>query len=195
MTAASDGSAFTQSSCRRLRRLGIKGTATVRFDGTALEIRGAEGGEQRIAPARVVRLRSGRDDAIKYGPSYETRLWLSDGGRIVLSVLGMRNAGPYIATMGRFGEAMAAAGELGRMEGGTSVAGSLLFPMLIGPVFVAASIIALFVITEEPWWGRLLVPLIPGVVTALAVMLARRSWPRPVASVAEYRARLAGPAV
>jgi hypothetical protein len=62
-------------------------------------------------------------------------------------------------------------------------------------VFVAASIIALFVITEEPWWGRLLVPLIPGVVTALAVMLARRSWPRPVASVAEYRARLAGPAV
>jgi hypothetical protein len=40
-----------------------------------------------------------------------------------------------------------------------------------------------------------LVPLIPGVVTALAIMLARRSWPRPVASAEDYRARLEGPIV
>src|SRR5687767_6180928 len=131
MTASS---AFIQPSCRRLRRLGIKGKATVSCDGTALEIRGAEGGEQRIAPAHVVRLRSGRDDTIKYGPSYETRLWLSDGGRIVFTVLGTGNAAPYIATMRSFGEAMAAAGQLGRMESGTTLAGSLLFPLLIGPV-------------------------------------------------------------
>jgi hypothetical protein len=186
--------AFTQPSCRRLRGFGIKGTATICFDGTGLEIRGAEGGEHRIAPAQVIRLRSGRDDAIKYGPSYETRLWLRDGRKVAFTVLGMANAGPYLATMRGFGDAMAAAGQLGRMEGGTSVAGSVVFPALIGALFVAASIIALFVINEEPWWGRLLVPLAPGVITALAIMLARRSWPRPVGSVAEYRTRLEGAA-
>jgi hypothetical protein len=185
-----DGTAFTQSSTRCLRRLGIKGPTTVRFDGTALEIRGSKGGEERIAPARIVRLRSGRDDAIKYGPSYETRLWLTDGGKVVLSAFGMANAGPYVATMRAFGEVMAAAGQLKRMERGTSAAGSLLFPILIGAVFVAASIIALFVITEEPWWGRALVPLIPGLITGLAVILARRTWPRPISSIEEYRARL-----
>jgi hypothetical protein len=175
-----------------LRRVGIKGAATIRFDGAWLEIRGAEGGEHRIAPAQVMRLRSGRDDAIKYGPSYETRLWLSDGRRIAFTVLGMANAGPYLATMRQFGETMAAAGQLGRMEGGTSVVGSVIFPALMGALFVAASIIALFVITEEPWWGRLLVPLVPGSLTVLAITLARRSWPRPVVSIEEYRARLEG---
>jgi hypothetical protein len=109
-------------------------------------------------------------------------------------VLGTANAGPYLATMRRFGEAMAAAGRLGRMEGGTSVVGSVILPALMGAVFVAASIIALFVITKEPWWGRLLVPLVPGGLTVLAITLARRSWPRPVGSIEEYRARLEGTA-
>src|SRR5262245_35712705 len=126
--------AFSQPSSRHLRRLGIKGDATVLFDGTALVIRGADAGEQRIAPAHVVRLRSGRDDATKYGPSYERRLWLRDGGKLAFTVLGTGKAGSYLATMRSFGEAMAAAGQLARMEGGTSAAGSLLFPILVGAV-------------------------------------------------------------
>ena len=58
-----------------------------------------------------------------------------------------------------FAAAMAADGRLARMEGGTSVAGSLLFPGLVGALFLAASCVALFVLTNQPWWGRLLVPL------------------------------------
>ena len=78
------------------------------------------------------------------------------------------------------------------MEGGTSVAGSLLFPGLVGALFLAACCVALFVLTNQPWWGRLLVPLLPGVMTALGIVAARRSWPRPVASLEEYGFRLEG---
>jgi len=48
------------------------------------------------------------------------------------------------------------------------------------------------VLTNQPWWGRLLVPLLPGVLTALGIVAARRSWPRPVASLEEYGFRLEG---
>jgi hypothetical protein len=184
--------AFSQPSFRFPRRLGLRGTVTVSFDGAALTLRGAEGGERRIVPAQVARLRSGRDDAGKYGPSYETRLWLSDGGMLAFAVLGTGNAGGYLATMRGFAAAMAADGRLARMEGGTSVAGSLLFPGLVGALFLAASCVALFVLTNQPWWGRLLVPLLPGVMTALGIVAARRSWPRPVASLEEYGFRLEG---
>jgi len=91
-----------------------------------------------------------------------------------------------------FAAAMAADGRLARMEAGTSVVGSLLFPVMMGALFLAMSYVALFVLTNQPWWGRLLVPLLPGVLTALGIVAARRSWPRPVASLEEYGFRLEG---
>jgi len=193
MDAPYAGSAYANPSTRRLRRLGIKGAATVRFDDAALVIDGAEGGRLTIAPAQVERLRSGRDNMVKYGAHYETRLWLTGERKpLMLSVIGTAIAGPYVATMRGFGAAMARAGRLDRVQSGISVIGTLFGPLLMGIVFLAAVGVALFVITNEPWWGRLIVPLAPGVVTAILVFVARRNWPRPVRSVEAYWAAVDG---
>lgn len=193
MAAPYAGSAYVNPSTRHLRRLGIKGAATVRFDGAALEIEGAEGGRLRIAPTQVERLRSGRDNMAKYGPHYETRLWLT-GERepLTLSVAGTAVAGPYVATMRGFGAAMASASRLDRVQSGISVIDTLLGPALMGIVFLAAVGVALFVITNEPWWGRMIVPVVPGVVTAILAFVARRNWPRPARSVEAYWAAVDG---
>lgn len=193
MDAPYAGSAYVNPSTRRLRRLGIKGAATVRFDGAALLIDGAEGGRLTIVPSQVECLRSGRDNLVKYGPLYESRLWLNGERKpLMLSVMGTAIAGPYVATMRGFGAAMGRAGRLDRVQSGISGIDTLLWPALTGIVFLAAVGIALFVITNEPWWGRLIVPVAPGVVTAILAFVARRNWPRPVRSVEAYWAAVDG---
>jgi hypothetical protein len=137
-------------------------------------------------------MRVGSEDT-KYGRCYECRLWVagSEAPPLVLQPLGRRPP-EYGATVRAFAGALAAAGGLERIEGGVSRAAALFMPVAIGLLFLAAAGIALFALGNEPWWGRLLVPLVPGLLFALGVRLAiTRYWPRPIRSLAELEPHLA----
>jgi hypothetical protein len=85
-------------------------------------------------------------------------------------------------------ERCAAERRLDHIERGSSRFEALFPAALLAPVAIAALVVGAFVITEEPWWGRTLVPLIP---TALFGFLLRRGlarhWPAPVHDPDELR--------
>lgn len=184
--------AFTLISDRRLRRHGLQGDVTVRFTGDGLDLTGAEGGRLVIPLHRVARLRSARE-SIKNGPLWQTRLWLEgEAEPLLFSIIGRQNLGGYVPAMQGLGRALAAAGRAGRLESGQTPVGAFILPVLIGALFLVACGISLFVITNEPWWGRMIVPILPGVLFVLTIMLGRRLWPRRVKNVEQYCARVDG---
>lgn len=184
--------AFTLFSDRRFRRHGLQGAVTVQFTGDGLDLTGAEGGRLVIPLHRVARLRSVRE-SIKNGPRWQTRLWLADEAEpFLFSIIGRRNLGGYVPAMQGLGRALAAAGRAGGLESGQTPFGAFLLPVLIGTLFLVASGISLFVITNEPWWGRMIVPAVPGAIFAVTIVVGRRLWPRRVKSVEEYCARVDG---
>ena len=75
---------------------------------------------------------------------------------------------------------------MGAIERGLTRGIALTLPLAMLAQTLAAGAISLFVLVEEPWWGRLIVPAIPGLLLAVCVWLATaRQWPRSVASLAE----------
>lgn len=173
---------FTVPVTGALRRQGLRGReARVSLAGNALQLVGAEGGVLVIAPERVGRLRTGWEE-IKNGLSHETRLWLVGEAKPVVLHLKGRVATEYAQIIRGF------AGHLppDRLETGTTPAGALFLPVAMGLLSLAAIGISLFVITEEPWWGRLLVPIVPVGVFLYGLHALRRMWPKPAADRAAF---------
>lgn len=165
-----------------LKRRGLRGSeARVTLAGNALQIAGTEGGVLVVAPERVRRMRSGWEET-KYGPSIETRLWLAGETKPVALLLKNRAYADYAQVIRGFAEGL----PLDRLETGTTPAGALFLPIAFGLLSLAALGISLFVIAEEPWWGRMLVPAIPIGVFAYALHTLRRTWPRPPADRAAF---------
>lgn len=160
-----------------LKRRGLRGgEARVSLAGNALQIVGTEGGVLVVGPERVGRLRTGWEET-KYGLSHETRFWLADEAKPVVLYLKDRVAGEYVRIIRGFAQGLPP----DRLETGTTPAGALFLPIAFGLLSLAALGISLFVITEEPWWGRLLVPLVPVGVFVYALRVLRRTWPKPAA--------------
>lgn len=174
--------AFTAPGTRRLKRRGIRGhEARVTLAGNALQIAGAEAGVLVVAPERVRRMRAGWEET-KYGPHHETRLWLAGEAKpLVLHLKGRAHAG-YVEVIRGFARGL----PLDRLETGTTPAGALFLPIAFGLLSLAALGISLFVITEEPWWGRLLVPVVPVGVFFYGLHTLRRMWPKPAADRAAF---------
>lgn len=185
--------AFDAALTRRLRRRGLAGRPVrVAFEGGALTLSGAQSGHLRIAPADVTRMRVGSEDS-KYGRHYVWQLWLADGAERSLALIPMqRGSPPYGATVRAFAAALANVGGLERIEGGLSRAAALYMPIAFGVLFLAAAGVSLFALGNEPWWGRLIVPVVPAVLLLVGIWLAiTRYWPRPIRSLEELDRHLA----
>lgn len=155
----------------------------------AIELRGEAAGVLRLAPGDVDRLRVGYSDGARR--AYELRVWRR-GAREPLTIVPFPATwGAYRVIVARFVDALVAAGATERIEAGSSRVEALLAPVSLGLVALAAWAIALFVLDDEPWWGRLLVPAVP---TGLALLLSwigtTRHWPRPVRAPAELERQL-----
>jgi hypothetical protein len=178
--------AFRAPSTRALGRHGLRGPVTVTLSGSSLQLTGEAGGVLLIAPERVRRLRTGWEET-KYGISHETRLWLVGEAKPLNLQLMERVPHAYAAVIRGFAAEVARVGGLARLECGTTQAGALFLPIAFGLLSIVAIVISLFVITEEPWWGRLIVPVAPIGVFLYGLHAMRRMWPKPAGDLAAFQ--------
>ncbi|MEP6835295.1 MAG: hypothetical protein ABJB74_18060, partial [Gemmatimonas sp.] len=86
---------------------------------------------------------------------------------------------------------MSESGRLARVETGSSKFDALLGPILTAIPTLGAYIIAGLVLTNEPWYGRMIVPAIPTVVLGALVWIGKkRYWPRPLRDIAALKVYL-----
>jgi hypothetical protein len=174
--------AFAVPVTRRLRAHGLRGReAQVTLAGDALQIAGADSGVLVLPPARVQRLRVGWEET-KHGVIHEARLWLVGEAKPLVLQLKRRAPDTYAEVIASFARALPP----DRLEHGTTKAAALFLPIAFGLLSAVALGISLFVLTEEPWWGRLLVPVVPVGVFLYGLYALRRMWPGPVADQADF---------
>ena len=194
MGAGVDDPCFEAVGTRRLRQLGLSGgrvLVTLRRGtphGAALELCAA-GAAVRIAVRDVERLRVGYvEGKARY---YETRLWRGGDARPLTLYPHASNRAAYARVVRAAVTAIADAGRIDHVESGLSRMSALATPALLAPVALGAAALALFALSGEPWWGRLIVPVIPTAVFALTLWLAlTRHWPRPIRRPADLDAQL-----
>lgn len=170
---------------RWLRRHGLDGAVEVSLTPEGLALGGA-GGRMTVPPQDIVRLRAGVRDTGRYGPLFETRIWLR-GGEAPLRLLARADElAAYRAVVG----GLAARLDVARLECGLSAAsrrwavGLMVLPVLLGLVVAAVPLRA------EPLWQKAVVLAVPLAVLAL-VLRATRSWqPRPARDLADFTACL-----
>ena len=187
---AGQGPAFTIPSSKWLRSRHVQGEATVRLMADGLEVSGASGGLLRISTAQIRQVRSGWS-AIKYGPLLQTRVWLHEEDEpLKLEHRGLGFA-PYAAVVQGLAAQLARVDGVSRLHRGSSIASAveLLVPMTV--LFLAALAISVFVLENEPWWGRPIPALVALTFVIVGAVLAFQRWPRPVRTIDEFNQRIA----
>ena len=187
---AGQGAAFTIRSAKWLRDRYIEGEATVRLMADGLEISGASGGLLRISTAQIRQIRSGWS-AIKRGPLLQTRIWLhEEEAPLKLEHRGL-GFDHYAAVMRGLGAQLARVDGVSRLHRGSSIASAieLLVPMTV--LFLAALAISVFVLVNEPWWGRSIPAFVALTFVIVGASLAVLRWPRPVRTIEEFNTRVA----
>ncbi len=175
----------------QLEKHGLAGSpVTAWVERGALALAGAKSGRVLIAPSRVMRMRIGYSES-KSRRYHEAKLWLADTGeRVTLHPI-WGHMPAYGAVMRDFARAMEKAGALDRVERGDSIATALILPVLMGLLALAAIFISVVVLEDEPWWGRMIAPIVPVALTGFGIWLAAaRHWPRPIRSLAELDKQL-----
>lgn len=153
-----------------------------------LAIVGEEAGAIWIDPAEVTLVRVGHEE-VKWGKLYRTRIWRKDGKTLTLHPTPADYQ--YRETIRAFVSAMAAAGQMHRVERGVSTFSAWLAPVLFGLLTLAALAIGLYLLADFLWWQRLLPALVPAALTALLYANARaRHIPKPLADMAELDRQL-----
>lgn len=176
---------------KRLTALGLTGPHVFGLvTNNTFELRGETSGNVFIAPDQIERMRVGFYET-RSGRFYTTTLWTPLTSKpLVLQPTRGSYAG-YTSLMTQFVEVMTNTSHRDRVETGSSKFDALLGPILMGIPTFGAWILAIFVLTNEPWWGRVLVPLIPTIIFAiLAWMSAKRYWPRLLANAEQLRKQL-----
>jgi len=185
--------AFEAANTRVLKKEGLAGsTILVSMPEGALELRGRDGGSMRITPSEVMRMRMGYVDG---RPTHYQTLIARAGSAtpITLHPLSAGLTG-YSALIPQFAASVASAGGIEHIESGTSKFSALFAPVLLAPVVIGGLALSLFVLTDQPWWGRMLMPLIPTGIFAIMLYLGmRRHWPRRVQRLEELRAQVPFP--
>jgi hypothetical protein len=189
MTAAQDP-AFTMPSSKWLRDKQVLGEARIRLKPDGLEISGASGGFLRILTPQIRLVRTGWQ-SVKYGPWFLTRVWLQgEEAPLKLVARGLNFQG-YAAVIRGLAAQLARVDGVSRLHRGGSIGAAveLLVPMTV--LFLAALAITIFVLENEPWWGRPIPALVALVFVVMGAILAFHRWPRPVRDLDEFNRRVA----
>lgn len=166
---------------KHLASLGLGGAFVfVLVTNGTLELRGEVSGNVYIAPLNISRVRIGFSEA-KNGKFWLTRISTSAESKpIDLRPTPATRQG-YTIVITRFVELMGANGLRDRIETGSSKFDALFGPVLMAIPAFGALAITLLILENEPWWGRMLVPLIPMSIFMLLAWRARTIfWPRPL---------------
>ena len=143
----------------------------------------------RIALSDISRVRIGYVDAKPR--FFRTQIW-RDGVEQPLELVPAKETwAGYRDTTYEFAQLLAQANRLDRAETGSSKFDALFGPALMFVPTLAAFALALFVLTKEPWWGRMIVPIAPTVVLALLIWFGvKRYWPRPLRDLSDLKKHL-----
>ncbi|MGV3710528.1 MAG: hypothetical protein ACO1Q7_16985 [Gemmatimonas sp.] len=175
---------------KRLRALGLEGKQAwgMVHDG-ALQLQDEKGHLVRIGVECLARVRVGYIDG-KHR-TYRTLLW-RDAMDTPLEIVPLKHSWrEYRDVVNAFVQLMAQDQRLDRIETGSSQFDAIAGPSLMAIPALGGKAVSLFVLTNEPWWGRMMVPLIPTIVLAILVWLAiKRYWPRPLQNLQDLRMQL-----
>ncbi len=184
--------AFRCKVVRAFRRRDFDGDyVAATITGKGITLRGEGRGFLYVPFERVVRMRAGVTKT-KYGPIYETSVWL-DGEREPLRFFPYDRTDDrgYSAAVRALAAALAARGKLGRVERGLSVFDTFSGPALIVPVILFALVGAAVSADPPVWWHFLVIPFLP--VAAFGVVLwhaVTRDFPRAVRSLDDLDVQL-----
>lgn len=182
--------AFQSYNSGPMRALGLKGRLVwVLLHEGALQLQGEESGVVRVTPTDIERMRIGYSDG--RWRAYETLIWRGGDAKPLRLMPSTPMWTAYAETIRAFAGMMAAEGRLERIEGGSSKFDALFAPVLLGLLAVGTVLLAIFVLEGEPWWGRLLSPVVFTSLFGLFLWIAlRRQWPRPLTDLAELEGQL-----
>ena len=175
---------------RDLRKQGLDGAeAWVRVNDEMIDLSGTEGGQLRVRLDDVTRIRVGYLDA--KGRTYETRLWRSGSEKPLRLAATSGTWWAYGDAIRAVAAGLIARQRFDRIERGNSRFDALFGPSMMGALLVGAIGVSVFALGHEPWWGRLLVPLIPLIVFSILLWLGvARYWPRPIGDLADLDVQL-----
>ena len=196
MTAEAPTAWFQLANNEGLQKLGVKGErAWARVYEGALELHGDAGSAVqdgatvlnpemgavlRIAAAEVARMRFGYTES-RSGRHFEAQLWRVGAGEPLLLHFDPAHGIACTQAMRGFAALLAGQATPARIEGGVSKFYALLAPALLGIVWLAVVGLALFGLTHEPWWGRLIMVAVPSVFLVFFLWYGfKRLWPRAI---------------
>lgn len=179
----SDMAAFQISLSKRLRTLGLEGKlAWVTLREGGLDLTDDAGHTVPIALEDIARIRIGFVET-KNRRIHHCRIWRDTSASPIELIPTIQTRSQYRQEMIALVGQMAERSRLDRVETGSSKIDALIGPILISIPTIAALLVSIFVLTEEPWWGRAVVPIIPLILFfILAWMGKHRHWPRTVSS-------------
>jgi hypothetical protein len=191
VTLREEDCAFHATCTAQLKGLGFEGGHVwVGFLQGRFEVIGEKAGRLSLMPAEIVRARFGYDDS-KRGRHFQIRLWRQGDEKSIDIYPTREHWGGYARTVRLLAARVAATGGLERVERGTSKVNAWLGPLLMAIPTSAGIWIAVFVIVDEPWWGRLLVPVGPLIILTLLIWHGfARAFPRPVKDLEELKKQL-----
>ncbi|GEM_PF-3449536 len=155
-----------------------------------LELRGETSGNVYLAPDQIHRLRIGFHET-KSGRFYRAKLWTTLTEKSIELRPTAATFRGYTAVMTAFADEMIAQNRRDRVETGSSRFDAAFGPVLMAIPTLAALILALTVLTDEPWWGRMIIPIVPlvlfGILTWMGV---QRYWPRELLDIQQLTKQL-----
>src|SRR3954468_24716444 len=172
---------FHTANTDAMRAAGLAGGHVwVSFVEDALELRGDTGGAVRIAASDLDHARIGYIDAKVR--RHQTHLWHAGAPEPFVLEPSRATWPAYTRSMLALARSCENAHRLDRIERGSTRFEALFPALLTVPVVIGVLYVEVFVLTEEPWWVRTLLPLIPLV---LFGFLLRRGlaahWPTRLA--------------
>jgi hypothetical protein len=174
-----------------LRRMNLVGeqVVVVLIDDASLGLFGEKDGTVRLMPIDIERIRVGVIEGKRR--VFFTKIWPADGRKPFELIPPRWEWGAYSRVMSHYVTMLANDHKGDRVSVGASKFDAILAPFLFGLLAAGAILVSVFVLDNEPWWGRLLVPLLP--VTLFAVFLGMsitRTWPRAMRSLDQLTKQL-----
>jgi hypothetical protein len=182
---------FAVPNNKQLTALGLDGPHVFGLNATnAFELRGETAGNVLITPEQIVRARIGFYET-RSGRFFRTKLWTTLTDKPIELQPTPASKGGYALVITQFAEMMIAQNKRDRVETGSTKFDAVFGPTLIGIPTLVAFILALFVLTNEPWWGRMIVPLVPSIIFGLLTWMGvKRYWPRVLLDVRQLTKQL-----
>lgn len=176
---------------RRLRQRNLVGDQVIvaLVDDGSIGLFGDKDGTVRIVPTDIERIRIGVIEGKRR--VFSTKLWFANGDKPIELVPPRAEWPAYSRVVRRWVEMLAAQHQTHRVTLGASKFDALLGPTLFAMLLTGSVLVSIFALGSEPWWGRMLVPLVPAVVFTIFVWISyTRTWPRPMESPEDVRRQL-----